>query len=537
MSDSPLKRTMRIDLSPSTAIAAPEAEGPPPVRKPPEPEIFVPRREERENRDTPYDKLLSSIYDAVLITDFDAHILDFNDRALEFFRADEKALPGVSAIDLISGADKSLLAAIGRNLVARKYTVIEALCTRFDGTSFPAEIAVNRIDLDAQGQLCFLVRDITVRHKAQQDLQNALERVQALDRAHLEFVSNVSHELRTPLTSMIYAVKNMQRGIAGPLPDRAVQYLARLESDCNRLLGTVNDILDLRQIENNTLTLMKSRVPLPRLVEDALASIRVQTDEKRLTVTLRRTRRAGFVLCDVHKRERVVLNIVGKSVKYTPSGGAIDVEISDPSDGRIAFSISDTGIGIPAEALPKVTRRYFRVGDEPNGTGLGLAITREIVELHKGTLSIESPVPGSEKGTRVTVSLPLTPAPTLLAVSSASAFQPFIRDVCEALGLEVAIHESGHKAIQECHRAPPDMVVFGESTSDLNACDLVMQLRNDRRTSRLPLLFLGCGPCPPNVKLALRAFHIPCGSVTDGGDAIASMILSAFLAPAGLKSV
>lgn len=536
MSESPLKRTMRIDLSPSTAIASGGAENFTPARKPPEPQIFVPRRVERENRDTPYDKLLSSIYDAVLITDFDAHVLDFNDRALEFFVADEKTLPGVSVIDLISGADKSLLAAIGRNLGAKKYTVIEARCTRFNGTSFPAEIAVNRIDLDAQGQLCFLVRDISVRHKAQQDLQHALERVQALDRAHLEFVSNVSHELRTPLTSMIYAVKNMQRGIVGPLPERAVQYLARLESDCNRLLGTVNDILDLRQIENNTLTLVKARVPLPRLVEDALASIRVQADEKRLAVSFHRTPRAGFVLCDVHKMERVVLNIIGNSIKYTPSGGAVGIEVSDPADGRIAFSISDTGIGIPPEALPKVTRRYYRVGDQPNGTGLGLAITREIVELHKGTLSIESPVPGTEKGTRVTVSLPLTPAPTLMGVSSDSAIQKFIRNVCETLGLKIDIYASGHKAIQECHREAPDMVVIGETTDDLNACDLVMQLRNDRRTSRLPLLFLGGSACPPNVQMVLRAFHIPRGAVTDGEDAIASMILSAFLTPAGIKS-
>ena len=416
MSDSPLKRTMRIDLSPSTTIAAPEAEGPPPVRKPPEPEIFVPRREERENRDTPYDKLLSSIYDAVLITDFDAHILDFNDRALEFFRADEKALPGVSAIDLISGADKSLLAAIGRNLVARKYTVIEARCTRFDGTSFPAEIAVNRIDLDAQGQLCFLVRDITVRHKAQQDLQNALERVQALDRAHLEFVSNVSHELRTPLTSMIYAVKNMQRGIAGPLPDRAVQYLARLESDCNRLLGTVNDILDLRQIENNTLTLVKSRVPLPRLVEDALASIRVQTDEKRLSVTLRRTRRAGFVLCDVHKMERVVLNIVGNSVKYTPSGGEVCLEIlQEPFIGnrkycRYRFRVSDNGIGISREFLSHVfepfERESGRIGSTSYGSGLGMSIAKGIVDLMGGNINVESE---EDAGTVVTVELEFRP--------------------------------------------------------------------------------------------------------------------------------
>jgi signal transduction histidine kinase len=98
------------------------------------------------------------------------------------------------------------------------------------------------------------------------------------------FVSNVSHELRTPLTSMIYAVSNMLRGVVGPMPEKALNYLDRLQSDCQRLLATVNDILDLRQVENKTLVLAKTVVPLGQVIRDGAETLQVQADSKRITL-------------------------------------------------------------------------------------------------------------------------------------------------------------------------------------------------------------------------------------------------------------
>lgn len=501
-----LSRTMRIDIAPATVARAGRGR-----RAAAASGTFVARRRERKERDTPFDKLLASVYDAVLITDPAGHVLDCNQRAEEFFLIAEERLLGMSVLDLISGASETLLDAIRQNLHDHKYTVVEARCSRADGSFFPAEIAVNRVDLDATGQLGFFVRDTTVRTKAQQELQNAVERLEALDRARLEFVSNVSHELRTPLTSMIYAVKNMLRGVAGPLPAKAMQYLERLDADCRRLLGTVSDILDLRQIENRTLTLTQSRVPWPRLVENAVDALRVQADEKRIQLRVAPPSRPCFVTCDPHKMERVFLNIIGNAIKFTPSGGTIRV-LAEPDDahpGLALARVSDDGIGIPREALERVTLRYFKVGDQPTGSGLGLAISRELVELHGGQLAIESPVPGTTCGTQVSVRLRLVDPPTVLAVAADEGLRAQLQSLCAAQGYIATTAATGQEALAVCRKAPPDVLLLDLALPDLPGVELVLQVKRDRKTARLPLLALTDDTLPRAQMDVLQGFGIP----------------------------
>ena len=500
-------RTMRIDIPPQ-AVARPRAATGRTAASAAAP--FVARRAARANRDTPYDKLLASVYDAVLITDLAGFILDFNSRALEFFLADESHLPGRSVIDLISGADAGLLDKIRHNLGGYKYTVVEAFCLRADGTTFPSEIAINAVNLDDEGQICFFIRDITERTRAQQDLRNAVERLEALDRARLEFVSNVSHELRTPLTSMIYAVKNMQRGVAGPLPEKAMQYLDRLNADCRRLLSTVNDILDLRQIENHTLTLTRSRVPLARLVEVGVDSLRVQAEEKHIQMILCKPNWMGFVLCDTHRLERVLLNIVGNAIKFTPEGGAISIAIDPAAEaGQVVILVRDTGIGIPPEALDRIAVRYFKVGDQPTGSGLGLAISRELVELHGGKLRIESPVPGTDHGTLVSVTLPLAPPPRALAVSADDTLQDQIGRICAEQGLPTGRCRDARALDQACRQEPPDLLILDQNLPGTTGLDLIMQIRDNRRTNRLHVILVSDESLTRPQLGMLRAFQIP----------------------------
>ncbi len=501
-------QTMRIDIAPETAApalldkqAASAAGG----------STFVARRQARVDRDTPYDKLLASVYDAVLITDLQGTILDFNGRALEFFRLDEKRLAGMSILDLISGADESLIATLRRNLEARTYTVIEARCTRADGTTFPAEIAVNRANLDEEGQLCLFIRDISVRMRAQQELENAIERLQALDRDRMEFVSNVSHELRTPLTSMIYAVKNMRRGVAGPLPEKAMQYLERLEADCRRLLATVNDILDLRQIENRTLTLARMRLPLARLVRTGVDALQVQAEEKGVALRLGPRMRPCFVLGDPHKLERVILNIAGNAIKFTPAGGVVEVELDTIEDERrqAVIVVRDTGVGIPPEVLDRVVQRYYKVGEQPIGSGLGLSIARELVTLHGGTMKIESPVPATGRGTQVSVFLPLTEAPLVLAAAGDTAFRERLARLIAAHGYRVVTAAGAQAALDLCAAQPPDVVVTDLALPDLPGTELALRLRNDRRHARLPIILVAGETLTRAQSDMLEGFQIP----------------------------
>lgn len=488
-------RTMRIDIRPHSVASAPAE----PVTgawgrlsTPEQNTSFVARPRVRGGRKSSYEKLLESIYDAVLLTDHKGRVIDFNARAADFFLFDNNELLGMSVVDLISGADEGVLRAIKRNLRDHKYTLIEARCLRSDDTSFPAEIAANRVDLDEQGQLAFFVRDISVRKRAQEDLEDAVTRLEAHDRARSEFVTNVSHELRTPLTSMIYAVNNMLRGVVGWLPERAVRYLERLDADCRRLLATVNDILDLRKIENRSLTLARTRVPLSRLVLGCVESLRVQADEKGLRVLFDIHDRQLFVDCDPQKMERVILNVIGNAIKFTPKGGEIRVciDADEQQPDHVLVTVSDTGLGIPADAIAKVTVRYFKVGEQPSGSGLGLAISKEIVELHGGSIEIKSPVPGHEKGTAVYVSLPTTAPPTVLVVDDEPAIRAVVQAQVERRGYRVVTASSAEEALACCDKEPISVMVLDLILPDIDGTQLILQLRHRKQSMRLPIIVL-----------------------------------------------
>ena len=158
----PSSRTMRIDIPPS--------ELPPP----PQPtrsawrvplSTFVLRRHAKPLRNTPYDLLLESVYDGVLVTNAAGVVIDFNQRAADMFALHDRRLLDRPVVGLLSGADASLIASIWKNLETHRYTVVEASCVRAGNHPFPAEIAVNQLDVSGERVLCFFVRDITARKR------------------------------------------------------------------------------------------------------------------------------------------------------------------------------------------------------------------------------------------------------------------------------------------------------------------------------------------------------------------------------------
>lgn len=491
MSNGPDK-TMRIDLP--LADSEKEERRPGPCVSD---DYQVPNRpwlEPFSSRSSFFYKLLECAYDAVFITSREGCILECNKRAFTFFKADYSQLNHLDILSLISNAPENLISTINENLQDDQYTLLQARCLRLDGTSFPAEIAVNEVDLDEEGELFFMVRDITVRLQQQNELQDAVERLQAHDRARMEFVSNVSHELRTPLTSMIYAVNNMLRGVVGPMPDKAVRYLERLQSDCHRLLGTVNDILDLRQIENKTLVLTRAIVPMGPIIEDAVDSMRVQAESKSIALTYESSDQEFFSYCDVQKIERVMLNVIGNAIKFTPPDGKISVKLTPyPRHPKyLLITVSDTGMGVPKELLPKITQRYFRVGDHVTGSGLGLAISREIIELHSGQIRFESPVPGTDCGTAVSISLLLAKKPRVVIYSEApEQTGTTLREMVIHRGYRAEVIQNMQRLLSDCFSTSLAVLIIDRTSGNVDARNLILSLRENPKTKRLPVIVLG----------------------------------------------
>ncbi len=440
-----------------------------------------------------YKKLLESIYDAVIITDSGGSVIDCNTRALEFFRCGDKDIRGTNIIDRISGSDFTLLEGIWQNLKDQRYTMIEGNCVREDESLFPAEIAVNKIELDGKESLCFFVRNIAIRKQAQAALEDAVARLEEQDRSRSQFVANVSHELRTPLTSMIYGIANLIKGVAGPVSDKLMRYLETLDRDCKRLLGTVNDILDLRKIEAKTLVLTKAKIPFSRLVHRTVESLRVQAEQKSLTLKVSTGTERRFVECDFHKMERVILNIMGNAIKFTPRDGVINVVAGiDPENADDVFvSIQDTGIGIPPEAIDRVTERYFTVGEQPSGSGLGLAISKEIVELHGGRIRVQSPPPGVDKGTMISFTIPADKqVPTVLIVDDEPAILDLLEYQIASYGYKIIRAGNGTEALDKVEKNRPDIVVLDLVLPETEGTEVILKMKSNKATRKVPIIVI-----------------------------------------------
>jgi two-component system, OmpR family, phosphate regulon sensor histidine kinase PhoR len=274
-----------------------------------------------------------------------------------------------------------------------------------------------------------LERELRLRHPSPRTLQvNAvpvrlagpepgvvmvLHDVTALRRLELvrtEFVANVSHELRTPLTAIQGYLETL---LSGALEERqnARRFLEIAFRHTERLGRLLNDLTDLSNIELGKVTLRPGAVRVTEVVDSVLDIVRPKAEAGRVGLIADVQPRALTVHADHDRLAQILINLADNAVKYTPENGWVTVRARETDGGRAEILVRDTGVGIPAADLPRITERFYRVDKarsrELGGTGLGLAIVKHLVAAHGGELSITS-VEG--EGTTVRVTLPTTAA-------------------------------------------------------------------------------------------------------------------------------
>lgn len=225
-----------------------------------------------------------------------------------------------------------------------------------------------------------------------------------------DFVTNVSHELRTPLTAIKGLVETLRDGA---VDDREVRdrFLATVEDETDRLIRLVNDLLVLSKADSQALKLKREPLDVRDLIERSVHKLAPQLEEKGLLVEVSATDGPRLVLADADRMEQVLVNLLDNAIKYSPEGGRITVAIDDegPAPEMVGIAVCDEGVGIPAEALPRVFERFYRVGRarsrDGGGSGLGLSIAKAIVEAHGGDITLESE---EGQGTTVRFTLPRT---------------------------------------------------------------------------------------------------------------------------------
>jgi len=242
-----------------------------------------------------------------------------------------------------------------------------------------------------------------------------------------EFVSTVSHELRTPLTSMKGVVALMLNRALGDINPEQEDFLKTMRQDIDRLAELINNILDLSKVDAGKMMLVRQRVHLPSLVEQAVRSSQAILGQRTIE---RRFEPVPDVFADAGRVLQVLVNLLSNAVKFTQDeGGMIAFELK-ASPAGVAITIADNGPGIPKEDQWRLFQKFEQVRESwterPKGTGLGLAICREIVDLHQGTISVQSDL---GKGTAFSFTLPV--------YDPATAFSQSLQDMKSVEGADL----------------------------------------------------------------------------------------------------
>ena len=263
-------------------------------------------------------------------------------------------------------------------------------------------------DFGPEPMVLLLARDVTERVLAAERLAQAKEQAESAHRIKSNFLATMSHELRTPLNAIIGFSEVMVHRVFGPLGcDRYGEYARHIHQSGTHLLDLINDVLDMSKLEAGRYTLDEREFRLEEVLESCLTVSAVPAQAGAVELIPALAPSLPRLRADERALRQIVLNLLSNAVKFTPSGGRVTLCAGLAPDGELEIAVTDTGIGIEPEALDVITEPFQQADNSISrrfgGTGLGLAICRNLMELHGGTLAIDSTV---GQGTTVTARFP-----------------------------------------------------------------------------------------------------------------------------------
>ncbi len=322
----------------------------------------------------------------VLVPDLDAIVDQMNPEILELGRqvglVSFVSVPLISHMEVLGyiGADKGQIRCTQEDLNLLM-TIASHVAVAIDNARTYQDLETLATGLEQR------VRERT------QELQSANDRLQELDRLKSAFVSIVSHELRTPMTSIKGLIENMMDGLTGELTEHQTFYLSRVNHNIERLTRMINDLLDLSRIEAGHMELQTTSVDIGSIAKEVVELLKPMAEEKSLTLATNIIDPIPLIKGDRDKLIQIFTNLTNNALKFTPPSGTVTVKVEYYADGYIHACVTDTGCGIPLDEQQTVFESFYRSQSaelKNRGAGLGLAITKSLVELHGGTIGVES---------------------------------------------------------------------------------------------------------------------------------------------------
>jgi PAS domain S-box-containing protein len=346
--------------------------------------------------------------------------------------------------------------------------------------------------------------DITLQKRAQEALVQAKEEAVRASKFKDQFLSTMSHELRTPLNAVLGFSDLLADERYGPLNDRQQRYVSHIHSGGKHLLKLISDILDLSKIEAGRMELTREDVTVASAFTEVISAL-YPLAEKKSQALLQQVEPHIHVHADAMRFKQVLMNLAGNAIKFTPEGGRIELAARQVDD-QVRVEVRDNGPGIPPDQQQRIFEAFFRLtqtGSATEGTGLGLAITARLVELHGGKLGIESR-PG--EGTCFYFSLPLIAiardqpyqtsvpiprarkAPRILIVEDNAATGQLIQSQLTSSGYETTRCDKPERATDMAAELQPDAITLDLLMQPVHGLEVLLQLKNDSRTSKIPVI-------------------------------------------------
>jgi PAS domain S-box-containing protein len=350
--------------------------------------------------------LINSIPDLIYYKDINGAYLGCNKAFENFARMKKEEIIGFTDFDIACKDPSEFFRKVDLKEIKQKEPIIyDEWYKCRDGQS----LLFNTLKTpyyDSNGNILGLIgisRDIT-EIKTKEELQRKIEdekkrssRLKETDRIKTEFFTNISHELRTPI-NVIFSALQMEEfalksyTIDNPLTDK-FKYIKMMKQNCYRLLRLINNLIDITKFENGYFNINLINHDIISIIEDVTLSVADYIENKDISIIFDTNVEEKIIACDSEKIERIVLNLLSNSVKFTPCGGKINVEIEDRIN-YISIKVKDTGKGIPADKLNSIFERFVQVDRsftrDNEGSGIGLSIVKSLVEQHGGQICVKS---------------------------------------------------------------------------------------------------------------------------------------------------